>query len=107
MSPCRLLDDAAAQTDFAVIRHNGLARCYCPLRFIESEMGGIRCTERDAAGRITLAIADNGVGLPPGFDMNAPGSMGLPLVKMLCEQIGGEMTLSGTPGNRVSVTFTR
>ncbi len=39
--------------------------------------------------------------------MNAPGSMGLPLVKMLCEQIGGEMTLRGTPGNRVSITFTR
>jgi two-component sensor histidine kinase len=33
--------------------------------------------------------------------------MGLPLVKMLCEQIGGAMTLSGPPGNRVSVTFTR
>ena len=69
--------------------------------------GEIRVELLEEDGRITLAIADNGVGLPPGFDMNAPGSMGLPLVKMLCEQIGGEMTLSGTPGNRVSVTFTR
>gem|GEM_PF-2526617 len=75
--------------------------------FPDERRGEIRVELREVAGRITLTIADNGVGLPPGFDMNAPGSMGLTLVKMLCDQIAGEIALGGTPGNIVSITFMR
>ncbi len=73
--------------------------------FPEGRGGEIRVVLREREGRVTLEIADNGVGLPANFDINSPGSMGLPLVKMLCEQIGGEMTVSGTGGCSVSTSF--
>ncbi len=69
--------------------------------------GTISVTLREAVGRITLVLADDGVGLPSGFDFNAAGSMGLPLVKMLCEQIGGELTVTGGQGSRISASFAR
>ncbi|NOQ33142.1 MAG: hypothetical protein GQ567_02935 [Methanosarcinales archaeon] len=36
-------------------------------------------------GRINLAVSDDGVGLPPGFDINESKTLGLRLVKILAE----------------------
>ena len=75
--------------------------------FPEGKSGTIRITLGEGEGRITLSIADDGVGLPEGFDLNAPGSMGFMLVKILCEQIGGDLAVTGTGGSRIAVAFQR
>ena len=45
-----------------------------------------------------LRVADNGVGLPPDFDMDNPSSLGLKLVTNLTRQLGGLLTLGTGPG---------
>jgi PAS domain S-box-containing protein len=54
---------------------------------------------------VELAIADNGVGLPPGFDVNAIKSLGLRLVPLLAEQLQGSLTMDGNAGSRFALRF--
>jgi PAS domain S-box-containing protein len=44
-------------------------------------------------GNIDIKIADNGVGLPDGFDKETNGSMGLILIETLTKQLNGNYTL--------------
>lgn len=64
----------------------------------------IRVTEE---GRdYTLTVADNGIGLPTGFDWRACPSLGLYLVRMLGEhQLGGEIELDQAEGVRFVLRF--
>ncbi|NMC72847.1 MAG: PAS domain S-box protein [Geobacteraceae bacterium] len=62
-----------------------------------------RCGED---GMITLTVSDNGVGMPPGFDMGRSESLGLQLVTMLVKQLRGRMSLDPeTCGTTVVVCF--
>lgn len=54
-----------------------------------------------------LSIADNGVGLPEGFDVHRTKSLGLRLMQGLSDQLDGEFSLESDHGLRVSVTFKR
>ena len=45
-----------------------------------------------------LRVTDNGVGLPPDFDMDHLTSLGLKLVNDLARQLGGRLTISAGPG---------
>ena len=58
-------------------------------------------------GRLTLKIVDDGVGLPAGFDLNQCSSLGLQLVTILSEQIGGQMTLRRDNGTHFEISFAR
>ena len=49
-------------------------------------------------GRITLRVADNGIGLPPGLDIANTGTLGLQLVVMLARQLRGEVRIEGGQG---------
>ena len=43
-------------------------------------------------GQINLTVSDDGAGLPDGFDINATGTLGLRLVKILTEdQLRGSL----------------
>jgi len=54
----------------------------------------------------TLSVADNGVGLPPDFDLNTTKTLGLTLVRMLGEhQLGGRFELDRMGGTRFTLTF--
>jgi two-component sensor histidine kinase len=54
----------------------------------------------------TLSVADNGVGLPPGFDLNMTNTLGLSLVQMLGQhQLGGRFEVDRTGGTRIALTF--
>ena len=55
--------------------------------------------------RIRLQVADDGNGLPPGLDWQRAGSLGLRLVRMLCEQIHAAVEVQGKPGVCVSISF--
>ena len=55
----------------------------------------------------SLSVADNGVGLPPGFDLNTTTSLGLSLVQMLGQhQLGGRYIVDQIGGGtRFTLTF--
>lgn len=55
----------------------------------------------------TLSVADNGAGLPEGFDWAATKTLGLVLVRMLGQhQLGGEWKIDRVGGTRCVLTFT-
>jgi PAS domain S-box-containing protein len=56
-------------------------------------------------GRRCLTVEDNGVGLPAGFDVANPQTLGMQLVNDLVEQIGGSLLVDTREGTYFSVTF--
>ncbi len=56
---------------------------------------------------IELAVEDNGVGLPSGFDLDGGGTLGMHLVRMFARQLGGKVEFSRAAGTRWSVRFPR
>jgi two-component sensor histidine kinase len=71
------------------------------------EAGGtIRVSFRKAGGdRYRLAIADDGRGLPPGFDLLRADTLGMQLVTALTDQLGGEVHSEDAAGACFVVTF--
>ncbi|NVN90390.1 MAG: PAS domain S-box protein [Desulfuromonadales bacterium] len=64
----------------------------------------IRLTTRED-GKISLLVADNGVGLPPGLDFRNTETLGLQLVTMLTKQLRGQIGISGDHGTSWEITF--
>ena len=57
-------------------------------------------------GIFTLSVADNGIGLPPGVDLNSTATLGLTLVQMLGEhQLGGQYVIDQVGGTKFTLTF--
>ncbi len=52
-----------------------------------------------------LTIQDNGVGLPPTMNWQASRSLGLRIVRMLVEQLGGTLTLDRDRGTAFQIMF--
>jgi two-component sensor histidine kinase len=74
--------------------------------FPEARRGEIAVRlERLEEGRLRLEIADNGVGLPPGFDPRRSASLGWQIVNMLIEQIGGTLEIRSEGGTSVAIAF--
>jgi two-component sensor histidine kinase len=65
----------------------------------------VELAERD--GVVTLAVRDDGVGFPAGFDPAAATSLGLRLIGMLAEQLEAELITSSGPGTRTAIRFAR
>jgi PAS domain S-box-containing protein len=55
--------------------------------------------------KLMLAVSDNGVGLPPELGLEHPQSLGLQLVRMLVDQLQGQVELDRDGGTTVKVTF--
>jgi len=55
----------------------------------------VRCG-RDAAGALEIAVSDDGVGLPEGFDPMVSSGLGLRLVRVLAQQMGAGLTFTNT-----------
>ena len=69
--------------------------------------GEISITLRSQEGdKLTLALRDNGVGLPKDLDFRNTPSLGLQLVNTLTDQLGGTIELSGNGGAEFTITFT-
>ncbi len=61
--------------------------------------GTLRVNVHRAATRLTVAVEDNGVGLPAGFSLDAMTSLGLQIVRTLVEaELGGSLAVSARPG---------
>lgn len=64
----------------------------------------VKFTLQDSLYKLT--IADNGIGLPAGFnDTVIINSLGMTLVKGLCKQIGANFNISSKGGVVISITF--
>ncbi|MBM4326733.1 MAG: PAS domain S-box protein [Deltaproteobacteria bacterium] len=55
--------------------------------------------------RIELKVRDNGIGLPQHIDVTDPDTVGLRLVRIFVEQLGGEFHISGNNGTSASIEF--
>jgi PAS domain S-box-containing protein len=55
--------------------------------------------------RLRLAVTDDGVGLPDGFDLQASNSLGLRLVSTLSRQLDGDLEVHGRDGASFQLTF--
>ncbi len=61
------------------------------------------CRDHDT---YSLCVADNGVGLPPGFDLSRAETLGLVLVRMLGgHQLGGVYEIEQLGGTRITLQF--
>ena len=54
---------------------------------------------------LRLRVADNGAGLPPGFQLEGLASLGLRLAPDLARQIGGRLQIEPGPGATFEVVF--
>jgi len=60
---------------------------------------------RKMEGKYYLIVKDNGVGLPPGVDIEDPDTLGMQLVYDLVAQIGGKIDIDSCDGAAFQVTF--
>jgi PAS domain S-box-containing protein len=58
-----------------------------------------------SGGYYFLRVKDNGVGLPENFDPGNHNTLGINLIKLLNEQLDGELAINGHNGTDVSVKF--
>jgi two-component sensor histidine kinase/CheY-like chemotaxis protein len=54
---------------------------------------------------LKLTVADDGIGLPEGIDVNDPATLGLQLVSTLAEQLRGSLEARPQPGVAFTITF--
>ena len=55
--------------------------------------------------QILLSIADNGRGLPTGFDSKIGASMGMELLQGLTDDLGGSFSIETNGGTHIKVIF--
>ncbi|WP_181708388.1 sensor histidine kinase [Chthonobacter rhizosphaerae] len=54
---------------------------------------------------VVLTVVDDGVGLPPGFDLKTTRSLGLRIISAMAAQLGGTFELDGAAGTRGRFVF--
>jgi PAS domain S-box-containing protein len=62
-------------------------------------------TNQDQGPTYELTVADNGLGLPSGFDPGSQKSLGLQLVAMLAKQLNGSLAFASSGGTSVHIKF--
>lgn len=66
--------------------------------FPNGEAGRIGVDLRADEGELVLTVHDDGAGLPDGFSLTRPSSLGLKIVNSLAAQIGGTFSMTGSRG---------
>ena len=61
--------------------------------------------QSDEADHLLLKISDNGIGLPPDFDITGNNSLGLDLMQGLARQLNGSFAIESGDGLRIMVRF--
>jgi PAS domain S-box-containing protein len=73
--------------------------------FPSGRKGEVSVSLRPEEERITLAVADNGIGFPENIDFRNTESLGFQLVTALVDQLGGTIELAGEKGTRFVISF--
>ena len=102
------LDEIAFDVDTAIpcgLILNELLTNALKYAFPDGRSGNIHITLRAAAEQATLSVRDTGIGFPEGFDVRNTESLGLQLVGMMTEQLGGTLTLTRGGGTTFTVSI--
>ncbi|MEE9524714.1 MAG: histidine kinase dimerization/phosphoacceptor domain -containing protein, partial [Thermodesulfovibrionales bacterium] len=76
--------------------------------FPKDRKGTIGLVLRELDGnRILLSINDNGIGLPDKFEVGSTDSLGMEIVSVLVDQIGGELEIDPSNGAAFKITFSQ
>ncbi len=73
--------------------------------FKEIESPEIEVKLHKRKGKIELKLSDNGVGLPRDLDVINPGTLGMQLIRSLCEQLAGELEVESEAGTVFTIRF--
>jgi two-component sensor histidine kinase len=74
--------------------------------FPDERSGNIKVTMRRAEkGRMELKVVDDGIGLPEDFNLHKSATLGMKLVGALTTQLNGEISIDGSCGTSVWITF--
>lgn len=73
--------------------------------FVGKDEGEIALSIKDRDGKITICIADNGIGLPKDLDHENSDSLGLQLVYTLIDQLDATIQVDTTIGTKYLITF--
>ena len=61
--------------------------------------------KKTGAKKFLFAVADNGIGLPEGFDINKVNSLGMKLMKGLSDDIMAKFKIENLSGTKISIEF--
>jgi len=75
--------------------------------FPKGRAGRVHVIVQRTANGVRMAVNDNGVGLPHGFDSAKCTAMGLKLAAGLAHQLGGTLEFASSGGCQVHADFTR
>ena len=71
--------------------------------FDSANHGHVIVTVEPVAHGVAVTIADNGKGIPQGFDPNTSESLGLKIARTLAQSLGGDFTMTAAPLGRGTV----
>jgi two-component sensor histidine kinase/CHASE1-domain containing sensor protein len=102
------LDDVALDVDHAIpcgLITNELVSNAFKYAFADDRGGKLMVGFHQSAGKIALSVEDDGPGLSQGAIEEEPTTLGLSLVQLLTQQLGGLLELSQQRGAKFVVTF--
>jgi PAS domain S-box-containing protein len=73
--------------------------------FPEQQKGKVSLALTQSENRITLAIGDNGIGLPASIELGQGNSLGMQLIPAFIAQLGAQIKLSRHQGTLYSIHF--
>jgi two-component sensor histidine kinase len=65
--------------------------------------GHVIVTVAPSEAGVSVTIADDGKGLPDGFDLEASDSLGLRIARTLTQSLGGRFTMAAAPVGRGAI----
>jgi len=74
--------------------------------FPDGRAGEVRVIGKDLGDhRLSIAVSDDGIGMPPGEPFASKASLGLQLVHVLAQQLNAKVDVSRGRGTKVELTF--
>jgi two-component sensor histidine kinase len=102
------LDEVSLDVDHAIpcgLITNELVSNAFKYAYAGGRAGKLTVSLRELGGRIELTVADDGPGLEAPNPTEAPTTLGLSLVELLAQQLGGDLSVTSEAGAKFVVSF--